>query len=384
MMDDSLLLYKILKNRTGAEISASGNPVVLTNMREGQSLDITASWELTQEGEGNPSPDNIRPITGRDSIMVERCGENIVNIPIDTVVNGVNVKQEADGRYYLKGTLINDGFSLPMKNIELPPGTYSVKIANLNNVVITLRKVVNGSTSAWIKTTDNIGGKTGKLTERTTISFAMYGSANLLKAGMEIDGYMELMLVANSVQPDTYIPYQGDALELQLPSTIYGGNLNLNGNGQQEWALLTFDGTENWTLGVGATKNYKFYHINNKANPLSACICNTFPWKQYAYASEGNEGFFAFESNGLAIHYNVTNTWSTLDDWKAFLADQYAKGTPVQIAYKLAEPIPFKVTGGKIKALAGTNTIMTDADSVTVKSGTDTMRAKKLAVMLGD
>ena len=31
MMDDSLLLYKILKNRTGAEISASGNPAIMTN-----------------------------------------------------------------------------------------------------------------------------------------------------------------------------------------------------------------------------------------------------------------------------------------------------------------------------------------------------------------
>ena len=29
MMDDSLLLYKILKNRTGAEISASGNPAIM-------------------------------------------------------------------------------------------------------------------------------------------------------------------------------------------------------------------------------------------------------------------------------------------------------------------------------------------------------------------
>lgn len=31
MMDDSLLLYKILKNRTGAEISASGNPAIMTD-----------------------------------------------------------------------------------------------------------------------------------------------------------------------------------------------------------------------------------------------------------------------------------------------------------------------------------------------------------------
>ena len=40
--------------------------------------------------------------------------------------------------------------------------------------------------------------------------------------------------------------------------------------------------------------------------------------------------------------------------------------------------------GGKIKALRGANTIMTDADSVTVKSGADLLRAKKIAMLLGE
>ena len=72
------------------------------------------------------------------------------------------------------------------------------------------------------------------------------------------------------------------------------------------------------------------------------------------------------------MHFCVTETWDTIDAWKAFLADKYAKGTPVQIVCKLAEPVPFTATGGQqIHALPGVNTIITDADSATVKARED-------------
>ena len=64
-----------------------------------------------------------------------------------------------------------------------------------------------------------------------------------------------------------------------------------------------------------------------------------------------------------------------VETWKMFLADQHAAGTPVQIAYKLADPVPFTATGGQpITALAGVNTIMTDADSVRVVGRADPVR----------
>ena len=55
-----------------------------------------------------------------------------------------------------------------------------------------------------------------------------------------------------------------------------------------------------------------------------------------------------------------------------YLAAQYAAGTPVQVAYRLANPVPFTATGGAaIPALPGTNTVLTDADSVTVTGRAD-------------
>ena len=60
---------------------------------------------------------------------------------------------------------------------------------------------------------------------------------------------------------------------------------------------------------------------------------------------------------------------------KAYIAAQNAAGTPVQIAYKLATPTPFIATGAQpIPALAGANTILTDADSATVTGRADPIK----------
>lgn len=54
-------------------IAESGNPVMCYPVA-GYPLGVVASWEPTQAGTGDPSPGNIRPIKGRDSVAVERCG----------------------------------------------------------------------------------------------------------------------------------------------------------------------------------------------------------------------------------------------------------------------------------------------------------------------
>lgn len=64
-----------------------------------------------------------------------------------------------------------------------------------------------------------------------------------------------------------------------------------------------------------------------------------------------------------------------MQEWKAYLAAQYAAGTPVQVCYKLAEPVPFTATGAQpIPALAGANTVLTDADSATVTGRADPIK----------
>lgn len=82
-------------------------------------------------------------------------------------------------------------------------------------------------------------------------------------------------------------------------------------------------------------------------------------------------------------HSNASGTEPTPDLLQQVLtlskdaqaAAQYAAGTPVQVSYKLAEPVPFTATGAQpIPALAGVNTVLTDANSVTVTGRADPIK----------
>lgn len=106
-------------------LDETGNPVVCYPVA-GYPLGCKVSWEPTQEGTGDPSPDNIRPIHGRDSVTVERCGENLLNIAPFTKLTeqGITYEYVANGGIHISGTALTSVTS-PMFSVwYLPPGKY--------------------------------------------------------------------------------------------------------------------------------------------------------------------------------------------------------------------------------------------------------------------
>lgn len=240
-------------------LEESGNPVVCYPVA-GYALGCKVSWEPTQEGSGDPSPDNVRPIKGRDSVKVERCGENLANI---------------------------------------------------------------------------------------------------------------------------------NQITLALPSTIYGGEVDAaTGEGQQVWKSVTLDGTERWnTWGVNTNSatvtGFYTYDINDYSvdgDDNDKLICSAMQHTAADIWGGRDTGIsFAAGDSRYLIYCVTTDTLSDATDdkkaiasFKTILADLYAAGTPVQIAYKLKEPVPFTAAGAQpIPALAGANTVLTDADSVSVSGRAD-------------
>ena len=67
--------------------------------------------------------------------------------------------------------------------------------------------------------------------------------------------------------------------------------------------------------------------------------------------------------------------------FKSFLAEQYAAGTPVQICYQLATPITVQLTPTEIQALAGTNYLHTNYAYNGDRNNTVTGKADPAAVI---
>lgn len=376
-------------------LEETGNPVVCYPVVE-YPLGCKVSWGPVQEGSGTPSPENIRPIKGRDSVTVERCGENLLNIPAEKEVYGIGVTTESDGRYHLKGTLNRDGFSCSIGTIHLPAGTYTVNKTSFstslsaNAIIITLRKRTGtGSTVSWIDTANISGaGNTGSLAKPTDVSIEFYGSIASIKEGTVVDTYFELILVSGTTAPTTYSPYTGQTATLNLPHTIYGGTVDaVTGEGQETWKLVTLNGTESWgTWGLNANNpavtGFYTYDINDY-DVASVKVIGSHLVSEINGWGGKNVGIgLADGGHTRYLIYNMPT--SLLPDisaghevasLKAYLAAQYAAGTPVQIAYKLEEPVPITATGAQpIPSFPGVNTMLTDADSVAVTGRADPIK----------
>lgn len=334
-------------------LQATGNPVTCEPVA-GYPLGVVANWEPTQAGSGEPSPDNIRPISGRDAVSVERCGENLIKYPAAGKTNGIEITVDGS-KLTVKGTCPS-GTSIKSDAVYCPDGKYTLS----SDVLIPAGAYI----SAYIKIEKLLLNKdhrnaTGKLSGN--VQMLLY-----LEAGT-YDFAVQVSLVPGTTAPSAYTPYRGDTLALALPSTIYGGTVDaVTGDGAETWKLTTLDGTEAWGINV----MYLYLRLGLPGNQQKYGLCSHFIYR-YAYADDN----IFVDSGGVWLGKKMTDKY-TVDTWKSYLAAQYAAGTPVQIAYKLAEPVPFQATGnGPIMPIPGeTNTVMTDADSVTVTGRADPIR----------
>nr|DAN57098.1 MAG TPA: tail fiber protein [Caudoviricetes sp.] len=354
-------------------LEESGNPVVCYPVA-GYPLGVKTKWEPTQEGSGTPSPENIRPIKGRNSVAVTRCGENLLNItPFAKIVNkGITFEYVAQGGIKISGTATG----LSNSPLFVAPLLHSGKYYGLNQSDINTSIVVTrDGVRYWQNTKRIFDIKTGDILHYWYIS---------VNAGTTIDIIVYPYIVPGTTAPTTYTPYTGQTNTLTLPETVYGGEVDaVSDEGQETWKMLTLNGTEEWrkvneyceaafrdldipnsTFDITAAKLSQYadrYIIDNPYANTSADKC------AWVYST------LAKPFSNLRIKHEAEQ--STLENWKAYIAAQYAAGTPVQVAYKLATPTPFTATGAQpIPALAGANTILTDADSATVTGRADPIK----------
>lgn len=314
-------------------LDETGNPVQCYPVA-GYPLGVTASWKPVQEGSGTPSPENIRPIKGCDSVAVTRCGENVAKLVMGfELISGTGSLSESQSWFVTEmipvfgKTIQSDGFSSRYRYWYDDEKKF-IKITSSDSV----------------------------------ISGAYY-----VRRNSEISGYDKPYIKYGLDSSTTYAPYTGQTATLSLPRTIYGGTVDaVTGEGNERWKLLTLDGTTNKFTQSGV-----FWNLPKKSTPgiLDSydTNCSHFPHGTFG----GNEQFeFLFTTTRSMSKY-----FPDVNALNAYLAAQYADGTPVQVCYKLKIPTSFTTTGAQpIPALSGVNTLLTDADSVTVTGRADPIK----------
>ena len=385
-------------------LDETGNPVVCYPV-VGYPWGVKAEWEPMQDGSGTPSPENIRPIKGRDSVTVERCGENLLKLAEEMPESDCDKDGSNNTKRIIKpGTCVygltanNYLYASQVSNVIFFEGGVSfhalstgygigIGVHLVPGARYKIFYVAKGDESHSVSFYDFTGTHINFTSEKNFEVPANAAYACVVfraSSSVNVDLKFENVAIVLDGGAESYAPYTGQTATLTLPSTIYSGTVDaVTGDGQETWKPVTLDGTENWEAQqtsipgkFGFTLEMPGIATPEGPGIKGDIVCNQYP------AVTANDTYRC--KNGISVEaqknyhfriYNDTHAGETADEWKSYLAAQYAAGTPVQIAYKMATPEPFTATGAQpIPALSGVNTVMTDADALTVTGRADPIK----------
>lgn len=299
--------------------------------------------------------ENIRPIHGRDNVTIKRCGENVLDIT----------------------QLSPNGYNLAGKNQLRPNTTYTfqpMQCGGISFAIFAANNINSSQATKQLKLTKRYVNEGKSETFATPADLTGYPYMWIAGGKSGIGGVfpnVQFLLSIGETEQKSYISYQGKNDMISLAQTIYGGQVNgKSGDGLISWNILTLTGTENWI------KNENYINTNvldikvpwtNSSGYATEGMCTHIT---YSVNYAGNCIFLDSECK-IYLGSEMSQNYRTLQEWTDYLAEQYAAGTPVQIAYKVAEPVSFRAETEQIPALKGINNILTDADTVTVTGRED-------------
>lgn len=351
-------------------LEESGNPVVCYPVA-GYPLGVKAKWEPVQEGSGTPYPAG--------------GGKNLFNpawMSEKEVSYGVTWTITPDGTVTANGTTDSTAY-YNSDYFSLPAGTYT--ISAMPHFRMTIRNAdAGGAIIAAQQTGRPLTFTVENDVQKASLFFAVSGTLDNVSAKPQIEKGATATAYApyENIRPikgrdSVTITRQEDnqVIALTLPETVYGGEVDaVSGEGIKNWERVVFDGTENWKSRPAKYTSYSL------ALPRRAQtgLCTHF--KKILYdairpdTGTGETGCYLEFS--ISAIFNVP--FKNVDDWKNYLAAQYAAGTPVCIVFQYTNDEvnePFTATGAQpLPALAGANTVLTDADSATVTGRADPIK----------
>lgn len=362
---------------TAISIKNEGFPLIITDAEQGQRFEsVQIPFGPAQSGSGDPSTSNIRALTPRTPTLY-RCGPNLYTGEGDTPNSGYNGEGVIGNSTTAR---ITDHISVVGENsiVVLVWGNPGSGSANTVRVGMydADGNLLNGG-SGFYSVTIRTGFHTARipLTSGTaTVRVSCYKTYNL---GV----------------------YAGSAVEdltLTLPDGSVGGGVwdPVNGTLTVDRLYKSLDGTEKWVLPVGGivgtNKAYFSLVIGEHGSAVNdSGICSHFMPVNITSSTTSvgqkivNSSVAPASARLMIRPEDAAN--ATVDTFKAWLAAQAAANTPVQVCWKLAEPVVYTVDAGTIVALSGVNTLFhnaweygVDCDVVTVNK-LDTSTAFKTA-----
>ena len=293
---------------------------------------LKVSMSPIQSGTGDPSPTNIRPISGRTGVELEQMGKNLI---VDSI---------ASCSISSAGNLVSSTYT-----------TYIIKTKKGARYIAS----ANGETVAsyWgeFSTAPAMGSQ--------SISASRY-SGNSLTA--TIDGYIAVAFPSGSTNPmielgQTITTYEAPITPIThthtYSSTVYGGVDDFVNGGATSTYKMVDMGSIEWGYDTGYT--YPFFKAKLDIPTPSAGydygICSQY---EVLPARSGSK-FRTTDYDGKAswVYDQGNYNFAIQDSRYTNLSDFIAAMSGVQLCYELETPITISTSAEEITTVAGTNII---------------------------
>lgn len=355
-MDTLNLRQRILLNQPHIE-SASGDIASFTTNMKTPLKECKVYFEPIQEGEGDPSPDNVRPISGWEGVQLTQANENLIpeSLP-DNVIKGTpsgsKIATASNARIFAIPIPKNTPLHIQKKSGDtsgsniglLEDGEPQVGDAWINNKGLTnaINQDYPASEYSWM----GINASSLQVTEEWfTTRELMVSVGNTRKEYVAPKGYSTRYI---SWQSETGIVYGGtlDVLSGELSVDRYAEDLS-----QKSWKVR-YTGNEHITLSTSLTNAYP----RAKGNQI---ISENYALDSVAGASRlsdpdnVNIGLYWYNNAAslkLAVIYVVANV------------NVIPSGL---VVYPLAEPITIQLTPQQLFTLKGINNIWSNTNGQT-------------------
>ena len=253
--------------------------------------------------------------------------------------NGITCTVNVDGSITLDGTATaNTYINFPHMMIEAGTYTLSSGSAIPTGIGLSLREANNQSTNL-LRVSNGQSAATGTI--------AYNGDAYVyisINSGTTVSNLTIYPQLEEGSEATAYEPYQGMTTALED-----GDSLDLaTGEVVRRWKRLELDGTEAWTFA--GTNDHG---ISNFYTPLTdpyvskppTWMCTHYPNQNTLFADTTDRGIML--SAGYTAY--IRETYTTVEDFKAYLAAQKEAGTPVTVLYRMKKP---EVVSGWAHSLA--------------------------------
>lgn len=344
-------------------LTASGNPITLTNGADGTPLKrLSIRIDPKQAGSGTPSPSNIRPISGWDGVNVDRGLAAVIAPRNYTLVSGKLIDSTGsisdNANYHYCESFIpikpNQKYSILLKPSQATAGAFSVPYYRNTGEFIQRDTILNGSS---------------QLVPGANQSFTTPSNAAYMRFSIPVTiGRTQFMIIEGetSLSFDEIV----DSIEsfpIPFPAsigTVYGANLVLEQDGS---GTLTVDKAIKklkdlaWQYEADKTRfRAPVYEI--KQAPVTRTDVGLMATCYQTIDDERSVG----DTPDLSI-FNLSqnvNVFIFDSQYNGNLSGFLAARGDTDIVYSLATPITYHLTAPMVRTLLGYNNLISDAGTM--------------------